>query len=122
MDNPFKIKPGEKLILIQVLDRYLDWNRWNEENKRWERKERCDTGLYSAYLCCNDHMAISAESHSFFAYLHHLTFDDLVFGHPGFSMNSMRAFIRNHHLEVSAQKIALYFGDTEAEWEEFMRE
>lgn len=121
MDNPYKIRPGEKLTLDEVFNRFLDWCQWCQENKRSHASSSCDTKLHHSHLCCEDHMAMTAENHAFFVYFFHHTYDETIRKEGGFSMNSMRDFIRKHKVSVTSHKAGSYFGLSSTEWANFYK-
>ena len=109
--NPYSIKPGEKLTPQELFERYLDWNCYQQYvAKVWNNRSECDQGLSSENLCCPDHMRFQEEYNTFFRYFALLKM--IENGDHGFSIDSMVKMINLFKLRINQQnkeKLAKYW-------------
>ena len=89
--NPFVLKPGEKLTPQELLDRFLLWDENRTETRAWEIKKDCDVDLWKGHLCCEDHFHYSHEHDDFLRYFVHL--DAMSYGDVGFDNDLIKRFI-----------------------------
>jgi hypothetical protein len=111
-ENPYAIKPGEKLSPQQLFERYIDWSI-SVDVVRNTRYDTCEKDLWPSWLCCSAHLALATEMHVFHMYFRHL---NMFFEGPtSFSMNGIIQMIKRCNLIINDElkdKLKIYWGIT----------
>lgn len=117
MENPYKLKEGENLTLQKLLDRFIDWQTWNDEHHREDQGE-CQRELWYTHDCCDNHREFSQEFWAFYAMFHklwnHAGFGDDPKG--TFSTSLLKYMVVQQKLTVDVAKIEKHWGMFPGEW------
>lgn len=104
INNPYSMKPGEKITPQELFDRYQLWYHFYLTNNCFKRDDTCDKSMFEKHICCEKHLKIVSEETVFtnyFFYLHMFTYHC-----NDFSFITVQLMIKKFHLSWDAESLA----------------